>query len=180
MRATKDPYSRRARAICLGSAPGLGSRLLPTPIGVAHNNDLATNYARILTAIDRRLQERERLLREAELAQNERDAATRRVVQRTVPGFLASLLLSLATGAFAIYALKQKNEAGAHKKNAEGQARNAENRKRKTEKPRQQAQITESGLLAHTVSKHLDERGFGDAGPFCRCAQCAVQPRWQR
>src|SRR5262249_38673333 len=66
----------------------------------------------------RRLEERERLVQEAERATAERAAAqtreavaARRVVQRTLIGGAAALVLALLAGGFGVYALKQKGEA---------------------------------------------------------------------
>ena len=50
----------------------------------------------------RRLYERERLVREAEGAQQERDRATRRVVQRTFVGLAAAIMLAVVAGGFGI------------------------------------------------------------------------------
>src|SRR5262245_53130482 len=66
----------------------------------------------------RRLEERERLVQEAERATAERAAAqtreavaARRVVQRTLIGGAAALVLALLAGGFGVYAFKQKGEA---------------------------------------------------------------------
>lgn len=67
----------------------------------------------------RRLEERERLVREAEAAQKERNAAARRVIQRTLAGLVAALLLAALAGGMSIYAFNQKRTAEQNSKLAE-------------------------------------------------------------
>jgi hypothetical protein len=86
-----------------------------------------------LSEESRRLEERERLVREAEAAQQERDAAARRVVRRTVAGLAAALVLAAAAGGFGFYALQQKGEADSQRLEALNQKKEAETQKAQAE-----------------------------------------------
>src|SRR5262249_36607516 len=77
----------------------------------------------------RRLEVRERLVREAEAEQNERAAATRRVVRNTVAGLVSALLLAIIAGGFGFYALQQQGEADVQRQVALNQKAEAETRK---------------------------------------------------
>ena len=73
-----------------------------------------------------RLEERERLVHDAEAAQAERDAAARRVVQRTIVGGAVALLLALVATGFGVYARKQQLEAQEQTQQAIAQRERAE------------------------------------------------------
>jgi esterase/lipase superfamily enzyme len=74
----------------------------------------------------RRLEERERLVREAEDAQEERNAATRRVIHRTLVGLVAALLFAALAGGVSIFAFNQKRIAEQNSKLAEQNLQRAE------------------------------------------------------
>ncbi|HWE20466.1 MAG TPA: TIR domain-containing protein [Hyphomicrobiaceae bacterium] len=126
----------------------------------------------------RRLEERERLVRGAEVAQHERDAATRRVVRSTVAGLVAALLLAIIAGGFGFYAFEQKGDADAQRQVALSQKSEAESRKVQAEaeaeradkaakdaaaaqsealKTRDEALLTQSKFLAD-LSRQLTEQ----------------------
>jgi hypothetical protein len=62
-------------------------------------------------AARRDLEERERLVKAAELAHQEKAEASRRVIQRTLVGAVASLLLAVAASSAGVYAYLQKHQA---------------------------------------------------------------------
>ena len=73
----------------------------------------------------RQLEERERLVQEAEVAQKERNAAAQRVVQRTLIGLVVALLLAAVAGAATIYALSRQRIAIAQAAAAEAATKEA-------------------------------------------------------
>ena len=124
-----------------------------------------------------RLEERERLVQEAEAAQAERDAATRRVVRNTVAGLVAALLLAVVAGGFGFYAFHQKGETKSQRREADGLRQEAEARKRQAETEakraeaaakqagaaRDEALMTQSKFLAD-LSRQVTEQGDGGTG----------------
>jgi hypothetical protein len=98
----------------------------------------------------RRLEERERLVREAEAAQAERDAATRRVVQRTLMGLVAALLFAVLAGSAGIYAFLQRQDALFQK-------RQAETGRAAAEAATNKAQLTESRFLTGLAEQAVKE-----------------------
>jgi hypothetical protein len=104
------------------SAPDL-TQLQRTFLGASEEEEASRANAE-----RKRLEEREQLVREAEAAQHERDAATRRVVRSTIAGLVAALLLAIIAGGFGFYAFEQKGEADAQRLVALGQKAEAETR----------------------------------------------------
>ena len=116
----------------------------------------------------RQLAEREKLLAESERAQQreaaaqaERDAQARRVVQRTLMGVAASVVLALVAAGFAVWALGLRQEAGELRLAAAGLTREAAGLKRDANEFRKQGLLLRSQYLAGLAA---DETAKGDAG----------------
>ena len=108
----------------------------------------------------KRLDERERLVREAEAAQQERNAASRRVMQRTLAGLVTAVLLAVVAGGFGLYALQQRGEADAQRKIAEARKSEAEAEAARARTARNEALINQSRVLAKEAVQAIEQ---GDA-----------------
>jgi WD40 repeat protein len=210
-----DAGGRRShRLLSGGDITEAKAWLAARPMEAAAPTDLQAEYIRaseaeelrLTSERERELAERERLVKNAEVATNEREAAlareageraareeaqqraaafavreaeqARRVTRRTMMGLGASLLLALGAGAAGWYAWTQRQDAVIQAGNAKQQAveaerqrreasyqkEEAERRKSESELLKEQAQKTESGLLANAASRLVDDKLIGDAG----------------
>jgi hypothetical protein len=104
-----------------------------------------------------RLEERERLVRDAEVAQYQRDAAARRVVQRTLFGLVVAIVLALVAGGFGIYALQQRKEAEVQGRQAVSLKEQAEAEAKRARTARDEALLTQSRYLADVSRSVLEQ-----------------------
>jgi TIR domain len=116
-------------------------------------------------AAQRDLEERERLVKANELAQQEKAEASRRLIRRTLLGAIAALVLAVAASAAGFYAylqrseaLTQKHEAEAHAARAEKSASEANAAQQEAVKKRDEALLTQSKFLAD-LSRQVADRG---------------------
>jgi WD40 repeat protein len=119
----------------------------------------------------RRLEEREKLVHEAERATAERaaaqqreTAAARRLVQRTLLGGMAALVLALVAGAVGVYAVREQGEAEIRKvqavteaARAETAAKDAAAAKEQAIKTRDAAVLAQSQYLADLSLRETEE-----------------------
>src|SRR5262245_39978455 len=118
----------------------------------------------------RQLEERERLVRQAEVdrtaretAQAEALAQARRVTRRTLAGLAVAIVLALIAAVASGIAWQQQQEAANRATEARSQATRAERSEASAVILRQQTQFTESGLLAIAASQLVDDT-HRDAG----------------
>ncbi len=119
----------------------------------------------------KRLDERERLVREAEAAQQERNAASRRVMQRTLAGLVTAVLLAVVAGGFGLYALQQRSEADAQRRSPRPASR-----KQKPRPPERAPPATRPSSISHAFwprrrcrrsSRAMRQQGFCSLSRQC-------------